>query len=260
MQLDNTLTSSTVIQSLLATHAAAKVAVAPPPDQGLKLPNHRDRETASVPDTLCAFARKPPNLDRSCRYLFGPAHLPRLATDSASCINVAGARTEARLARSTDKGDTIKAKSPHRRRSTAQAGPVIGTRERIKISARRLFAEHGVEAVSVRDIIAAAGAKNGGSLNYYFGSKDALIGELLTDLFREMSDAWLLGLSEIDRNGGPQSVREIVRIILDPPVPMLVSDDSPTAARFLASMLSTRRAVVQELIEKMHFSAFSRPC
>ena len=39
---------------------------------------------------------------------------------------------------------------------------------------------------------------------------------------------------------------------------MLVSDDSPTAARFLASMLSTRRAVVQELIEKMHFSAFSR--
>ena len=112
----------------------------------------------------------------------------------------------------------------------------------------------------MRDIIAAAGAKNGGSLNYYFGSKDALIGELLTDLFREMSDAWLLGLSEIDRNGGPQSVREIVRIILDPPVPMLVSDDSPTAARFLASMLSTRRAVVQELIEKMHFSAFSRPC
>lgn len=162
------------------------------------------------------------------------------------------------MVRSTVSSGQVKAKGSARTRSKAASGSKIGTRDRIKRAARRLFAEHGVEAVSVRDIIAAAAAKNGGSLNYYFGSKDALIEELLTEIFREMSDAWMLGLSEIDRNGGPQSVRDIVKIIIAPPVPILVSDDAPTAARFLASMLSTRRPVVQELIDRMHFSAFSR--
>lgn len=162
------------------------------------------------------------------------------------------------MAHSTVKSDPAKTKGSIRAPGKAASGKEIGTRDRIRRSARRLFAEHGVEAVSVRDIIAAAGAKNGGSLNYYFGSKDALIEDLLTEIFREMSDAWMLGLSEIDRNGGPQSVRDIVKIIIAPPVPILVIDDAPTAARFLASMLSTRREVVQELMERMHFSAFSR--
>lgn len=162
------------------------------------------------------------------------------------------------VARSTGNAGPVKAGGSARARTETAPKPKIGTREKIKRAARRLFADHGVEAVSVRDIIAAAGAKNGGSLNYYFGSKDALIEELLTEIFREMSDAWMLGLSEIDRRGGPQSVRDIVKIIIDPPVPILVSDDAPTASRFLASMLSTRRPVVQELIERMHFSAFAR--
>ncbi len=162
------------------------------------------------------------------------------------------------MARSTVNSKTVKAKGPAPARAKAAPRAEIGTRDRIKRAARRLFAEHGVEAVSVRDIIAAAGAKNGGSLNYYFGSKDALIEELLTEIFREMSDAWMLGLSEIDKKGGPKSVRDIVKIIISPPVPILVIDDSPTASRFLTSMLSTRRAVVQELMERMHFSAFSR--
>lgn len=162
------------------------------------------------------------------------------------------------MAQSTIDSGSIKAKGSARVKSKAAPDAKIGTRDSIKRAARRLFAEHGVEAVSVRDIIAAAGAKNGGSLNYYFGSKDALIEELLKEIFREMSDAWMLGLSEIDRKGGPKSVRDIVKIIIDPPVPILVIDDAPTASRFLASMLSTRRAVVQELIERMHFSAFSR--
>jgi len=132
------------------------------------------------------------------------------------------------------------------------------TKNRIKITARKLFAERGVEAVTVREIIAAAGAKNGGSLNYYFGSKDALIEELLAEIFREMSDAWLVGLSEIDKKGGPTSVSDIVSIIIDPPTPILVSDNSPTASRFLASVLSTRRQVVRDLMDRMHFSVFAR--
>lgn len=145
-----------------------------------------------------------------------------------------------------------------RARKSRENNSEMNTKNRIKVTARRLFAERGVEAVTVREIISAAGAKNGGSLNYYFGSKDALIEELLTEIFREMSDAWLVGLSDIDKKGGPKNVRDIVSIVIDPPTPILVSDKSPTASRFLASVLSTRRQVVRDLIDRMHFSVFTR--
>lgn len=61
------------------------------------------------------------------------------------------------------------------------------TRRNIKVAARKLFAERGLEAVTVREIVAAAGAKNGGSLNYYFKSKEGLILELINEIFGDLS-------------------------------------------------------------------------
>ena len=49
------------------------------------------------------------------------------------------------------------------------------TRRRLKKTALRLFAQRGLENVSIRDIQAAAGQKNNGSITYYFASRDALI-------------------------------------------------------------------------------------
>ena len=54
-------------------------------------------------------------------------------------------------------------------------------RDAIKRAAQSLFAARGVDAVSVREILTAAGQKNGASLHYYFGSKDALVAQLVID-------------------------------------------------------------------------------
>ena len=132
------------------------------------------------------------------------------------------------------------------------------TRDRIKIEARRLFAERGVEAVTVREIIKAAEAKNVGSLNYYFGSKEELISELLTDIFSEMSASWLEGMSLLDRNGGPSTVRDIVEVIVRYCDLSCLSDPSPTASRFLASVMFTRRRMVQDVLDRMHFVVFAK--
>lgn len=132
----------------------------------------------------------------------------------------------------------------------------LDTRQRIKVAARRLFAERGVEAVTVREILASAGAKNGGSLNYYFKSKDSLIEELIADFFRDSSDILLDGIQSLERMGGPQSVRDVVTILVASYKP--VTDPSPTAVRFLFSLLSTRRRMVNEFMERMHISVFSR--
>lgn len=86
-------------------------------------------------------------------------------------------------------------------RSTKVAQDVLDertdTRKNIKVAARRLFAEHGLEAVTVREIVAAAGAKNGGSLNYYFKSKEGLVLELINEIFNDLSVVWFERISEL---------------------------------------------------------------
>ena len=55
------------------------------------------------------------------------------------------------------------------------------TREGLKSAARKLFAERGFDGVTVRDIIQAAGQRNGASLYYHFRTKEALVLELVVD-------------------------------------------------------------------------------
>jgi AcrR family transcriptional regulator len=131
----------------------------------------------------------------------------------------------------------------------------LDTRARIKIAAMKLFAERGVEAVTVREIVAASEAKNGGSLNYYFRSKEALISELLGDIFRVSNEDWLDGLTALQVTGGPKSVRDVIRVIVQAPTPHFREG---TAHRFVASLLFTRRRMVSEFLEQMNFSIFGR--
>jgi AcrR family transcriptional regulator len=131
----------------------------------------------------------------------------------------------------------------------------LDTRKRIKIAAMKLFAERGVEAVTVREIVAASEAKNGGSLNYYFRSKEALILELLGDIFRVSNEDWLDGLTALQVTGGPRCVRDVIRVIVQAPTPHFREG---TAHRFVASLLFTRRRMVSEFLERMNFSIFGR--
>lgn len=133
----------------------------------------------------------------------------------------------------------------------------VDTRVRIKIAARKLFAERGVEAVTVREIVAAAGARNGGSLNYYFGSKEGLISELISDLFKTWSRGWLQGFSELEKSGGALSVRDVITVLVQGGDTFPGSDPNPTAARFLASVLFTRRSVVRETMDQMDYTIFN---
>lgn len=56
-----------------------------------------------------------------------------------------------------------------------RANKVAQTREQILDAAERLFAEHGLSAVSGRQISEAAGQANNSAVGYHFGSKSELI-------------------------------------------------------------------------------------
>jgi AcrR family transcriptional regulator len=53
------------------------------------------------------------------------------------------------------------------------------TKERLLTTAERLFALHGIEGVSLRQIGAAAGIGNNSAVQYHFGSKDGLVKAIL---------------------------------------------------------------------------------
>src|SRR3546814_12227805 len=69
--------------------------------------------------------------------------------------------------------------SPDDHSASARSGRgEAGTRERILDTAERLFAEHGIDGVSIARITAEAGQRNASALQYHFGTRTDLIREI----------------------------------------------------------------------------------
>jgi len=121
------------------------------------------------------------------------------------------------------------------------------TRQRIKAAALKLFAQHGLNGVSVRDINQAAGQKNAGSINYHFSSRDDLVRELVFDVATILDNSHNARITALEAAGGPNSIREVVQILLDTPS---ISDDHPVAddysLRFFNLVLISHREMLFE--------------
>lgn len=92
------------------------------------------------------------------------------------------------------------------------------TKAQVFGSAERLFALNGFQNVSVRDITADAGV-NLASVNYHFGSKDALLFEIFRRRTAEMNRERARMLHQAsDRHGGKPPVREILEALFAPPL------------------------------------------
>jgi AcrR family transcriptional regulator len=90
------------------------------------------------------------------------------------------------------------------------------TKNHIKQVALQLFAQHGVENVSVRDILAAADQRSGGSLHYHFGGKEGLVHELVADGARVFDEARIRKLNALEAATPRPTLRDILRIITNP--------------------------------------------
>ncbi|MGF6507970.1 TetR/AcrR family transcriptional regulator [Paraburkholderia sp. 32] len=134
----------------------------------------------------------------------------------------------------------------------------MDTSDRIKLAAIRLFAKLGVEAVTVRDIVAAAELKNPGSLNYYFRSKDELIRQVIVESMGHANELWRRRLEAIEEEGGPGSLREVVEVLVTWPLSEPLDGSVSHTARFLAMALQTRGQTVRSLTREMNYTAYDR--
>lgn len=136
----------------------------------------------------------------------------------------------------------------------------LNAREQIKLAARRLFAERGMDGVTVREIVEASGQKNHGSLSYYFGTKEALVRELVTDGAKLIDIRRNAYLDRLEAEGGPKSIREIAEALVYPSVNLAEETDTAEDSyiRFIALLGMSHRDLFMEALENRWNSGYLR--
>jgi AcrR family transcriptional regulator len=130
---------------------------------------------------------------------------------------------------------------------TARADRASATRELILAAAERLFAEHGVLAVSNRQVSEAAGQGNNTAVGYHFGTKVDLVRAIARKHAEPIERIRAQMVAEID---GSTDVRDWVTCMVRPATEHLAALGSPTwFARFGAQVMTDpalREIMVEE--------------
>ena len=113
------------------------------------------------------------------------------------------------------------------------------TKERILDAAESLFANSGFQATSMRDITGEAGV-NLASINYHFGSKEALLTALVERHFAPVNRRRIELLDELEaRPVGAVKLEDLVRAFLSPPFELFASN-------------TKKRATLLRLVGRLH--------
>jgi AcrR family transcriptional regulator len=130
------------------------------------------------------------------------------------------------------------------------------TPERLIATAERLFAERGIEAVSLRDITNAARA-NSAAVHYHFGSKDELVRATLEHRAAELAkrrDGYLVAIEHSRR----PTVRQVVAALAMPTAELAADDEHGGRyyVGFLAALLE--RPETAAIIDEVYGDQMSR--
>ncbi|OKI18527.1 TetR family transcriptional regulator [Saccharothrix sp. CB00851] len=118
----------------------------------------------------------------------------------------------------------------------SRAEQVGATRRQILTTAERLFAEQGLNAVSNRQISAAAGQGNNTAVGYHFGTKADLVRAIMR---RHTSRIEQLRQDAVTAAAGSRDVRDWVACLVRPVTTYLASLGDPTwFARFSAQVMT----------------------
>ena len=116
------------------------------------------------------------------------------------------------------------------------------TRQRFMQAAQKLFAERGVDAVSVNEITIAAGQKNRNALQYHFGNRNGLIQAIIDHHIARVSEYRGPILETLDKTASP--AHNAARALVAPIIEYVQSD--PDALDYVKLISQVAAAAVPE--------------
>lgn len=120
--------------------------------------------------------------------------------------------------------------------------------EKLKSVALRLFAERGIDGVTVRQIAEALGSRNHSALTYHFGSKEALVRELIIDGARAIDERRNAWLDAAEASGGPFSVAEVAEGLLRTSIDPAPPPSGECFNRFVVHLHGAHRPFLMEVL------------
>lgn len=134
-----------------------------------------------------------------------------------------------------------------------KTSPREQTRRQLILAAEKMFAESGIDGVSLRQINIEAGQKNSSAAHYHFGSKDALILAIYQHRMAHVNKRRLEALDTIRLAGKDSDVRTLIGAIVYPIVEEIDADDSGrNYIRFMAHAIGHPQLDLIELWQQEH--------
>ncbi len=137
-------------------------------------------------------------------------------------------------------------RSPSKSHRTATPGRAnaagVETREHLLAIAERLFAEFGIDGVSIRQIAADAGLRNPAAVNYHFGNKEALVEAIIERHAKPINERRRAMLDALDA-AGALTVRSVAEATVLPLATELESDGHYLG--FLAQVARSRHHLLR---------------
>ena len=123
------------------------------------------------------------------------------------------------------------------------------TKEALLNTAERLYAERGLDAVSMREITRAAGQRNSTALQYHFSSKQILIAAIVNRRMNEGDTRRLEFLHDLELRGKLDGVRSLAAAIVEPMVPGIKSPKRSPGEYWVRFLSEVQRHPEFDLVE-----------
>ena len=121
---------------------------------------------------------------------------------------------------------------------------VADTRERLIAAAEELFAANGIQAVSLREIVRAAGARNATALQYHFGDRAGLVRAVLEKHHLDVDTRRHALLDAYEADGEPD-LWALANALVQPLASKLAAPDGASAyLQIMADLMNGPRPVL----------------
>ncbi len=137
--------------------------------------------------------------------------------------------------------------------------PLTATATQLLDVSERLFAQHGIDNVSIREIVRASGQSNLSAAHYHFGTREALVGALMVRRIRVINTIRHQRLDELEVAGRATSIHAIVAATVGVLGGVVKSMPwGPDYVRVAAQMLMSPQAGVQAFLDPETMSGHFR--